>query len=109
MPAKTFFRMSWSASPSTASEVAEVTEKLAQLNSREEKLKADLNKLRDEAGRPGFRYGSLTFQSIRVSGKRTLDKMLLLENGCPIRVLEASYKEGKPSLHIVFRNLDHDA
>jgi hypothetical protein len=87
-------------------ELADVTVEANRLNTREAQLKKQLDTLRDEAGQPGFRYANLSFQAIRVSGRRTLDKWMLLENGCPSRVLDASYKEGKPSLRLIFKDTE---
>lgn len=83
------------------------TEK-ALLGMREDDLKDELERLQKETGKTGFRHGWLCFTAQSVAGRKTLDKMLLLENGCPAAVLNASYKEGKPSTRVTFKHLDEE-
>ncbi len=86
----------------------QVSAQKAVLEAREEELKAELERLQLEAGRPGFRYGWLCFASVPTKGRKTLDKMLLLENGCPASVLNASYKTGEPGTRCTFKRLSEE-
>jgi hypothetical protein len=88
--------------------LAEVVEQRIQISIREDELKDQLEALQKEAATPGFRYGNLIFRVEQVAGRKTLDKMLLLENGCPISALNASYKEGKPSTRCTFKDLGEE-
>jgi hypothetical protein len=84
-----------------------ITEKL-HLTIKEDDLKEELERLQQETGRTGFRHGWLIFCAQSVAGRRTLDKMLLLENGCPAAVLNASYVTGKPSTRVTFKHLEEE-
>jgi hypothetical protein len=75
------------------------------LEQDEEKYKVELGTLQEATNRQGFRYGLLCFMSQPVKGRRTLDKMLLIENGCPADAINLSYKEGKPSIRRTFKRL----
>jgi hypothetical protein len=84
-----------------------VREKLA-LSIREDDLKEELEQLQKQSGKVGFRHGWLCFRAQQVAGRKTLDKMLLLENGCPASVLNSSYKTGKPTTRLTFKHLDEE-
>jgi hypothetical protein len=48
----------------------------------------------------GLRYGDLCFMSSTISGRRSLDRTLLLENGVSPSQIEASMKQGESSLRM---------
>lgn len=76
------------------------------LNVEEDDIKTELETIQKATGRAGFRHGTLCFMAQAVAGRRTLDKMLLLENGCPVAALNASYKVGAESVRRTFKNLE---
>lgn len=83
----------------------QVVTEMAKLADREDDLKQELERLQAASGRPGFRYGWLCFVAQSVAGRKTLDKMLLLENGVSAKTIESSYKEGKPGTRCTFKRL----
>ena len=76
------------------------------LDIEEDDLKTELEVLQEKVGWTGFRHERFCFIASRIAGRKTLDKMLLLENGCPASVLNASYKEGQPTVRRTFRRLE---
>lgn len=76
------------------------------LEIEEDDLKTELEVIQEKVGWTGFRHEQFCFYASRVAGRKTLDKMLLLENGCPASVLNASYKEGQPSMRRTFKRLE---
>jgi len=101
--------------PAVRLRVASLLEQLDQtvmdrtlLTIKEDDLKEELERLQKEAGVVGFRHGWLTFCCQPVAGRKTLDKLLLIENGCPASVLKASYVTGKPSTRTTFKHLEED-
>lgn len=76
--------------------------------SREDEIKDELEQLQRETGRNGFRYGWLCYRAQQISGRRTLDKFMLMENGVPAKTIEQSYKTGKPYMQQTFRRLSED-
>jgi hypothetical protein len=74
----------------------------------EDEAKDELEKLQMETGKPGFRHGWLVFTAQVVKGRKTLDKMMLLENGCPASILNASYKTGEPYTRSIFKHLTQE-
>jgi hypothetical protein len=86
----------------------ELMVKKAELALQEDNLKDRLEELQKQLKLPGFRHGWLTFRAQPVAGRRTLDKMLLLENGCPASALNLSYKEGQPSTRVTFKHLSEE-
>ena len=74
----------------------------------EDEAKDELERMQKEMAKPGFRHGWLAFCSQQVKGRRTLDKMLLLENGCPAAILNQSYKTGEPYVRNIFKRLDEE-
>lgn len=71
----------------------------------EEGCKAELENLQAATNKPGFKYGSLCFVSQPTKGRKTLDRMLLMEHGVSAKVIKASYKEGKPGTRRTFKHL----
>jgi hypothetical protein len=86
----------------------QIVEKKAAILVTEDHLKDELEKIQRLCGTTGLRHGALAFCSQPVKGKKTLDKMLLLENGCPADVLNASYKTGQPSVRNTFKRLEEE-
>jgi hypothetical protein len=54
----------------------------------------------------GLRFGNLAFRVLQVPGRKTLDKLLLMENGVDPETIEASMKFGNPSMRREFKRLD---
>jgi hypothetical protein len=69
---------------------AEVKEELASIGLADQRVAA--------AG--GMRWGTLACYCNGAATKRTLNKQLLVENGCPAEVVAASYKDSKPYLDL---------
>lgn len=84
------------------------TAKIAGLEAVEEDCKQRLEDLQQKCARPGFRFGFLCFASVPVPGRKTLDKMLLMENGVPAKVINDSYKTGEPGTRRTFKRLGED-
>ena len=84
------------------------TAELQELEKRDEALKQELQELQHASGKTGFRYGLLCFLAQQVKGRRTLDRMLLMENGCPASVIEQSFKEGTGSVRRTFKRLPEE-
>ncbi len=72
---------------------------------KEDDIKNELQRLQRETERPGFRHGLLCFVSQPVAGRKTLDKGMLLENGCEAVIIAKSYKTGAPSTRNTFKRL----
>lgn len=70
-----------------------------------DEVKAKLRALQRSKDLRGLRDGSLCYFSREVPGKRTLDKMMLIENGVGAEVIEDSMKTGKPYVEYRFKNL----
>jgi hypothetical protein len=87
----------------------QISSQLEELEQEDEKLKNELEQLQCATGRSGFRYGLLCFISQKTKGRRTLDKMMLMENGVPAATIEQSYKEGAPSTRRYFKRLPEEA
>lgn len=83
----------------------QVAAQRASLEVQEDDLKMELEALQKTTGRTGFRYGFLTFCSQPVAGRRTLDRMLLIENGVAAAIINDSMKTGKPSTRNTFKRL----
>ncbi len=84
-----------------------ITEKRKLLD-KEDDLKNELSSLQKSKGKSGFRHGSLCFVAQSVAGRKTLDKELLLENGCSAAVIAMSYKTGAPSTRCTFKRLTEE-
>ena len=89
-------------------ELETVVEQRRALAVREDHLKDELERWQKELKKPGFRHGWLIFRSEVTAGRKTLDKLLLLENGCPAHVLNESYKTGSPSTRVIFKRLEEE-
>lgn len=83
----------------------EVNDQLHKFEDEKDDIFNELVKLQEETARTGFRYGWLCFTAQKVAGRKTLDKLLLMENGCPAAVIKESYKEGNPSIRRMFYRL----
>lgn len=79
-----------------------------ELEANEEEWKAELETLQAATNKVGFKFGSLCFVSQPTKGRRTLDKMLLMENGVAAKIIQSSYKEGKPGTRCTFKRLAED-
>lgn len=86
----------------------EITARKHELQLEEDDCLEELQVLQKRTGRTGFRHGWLCYAAQEVKGRRTLDKMLLMENGCPGSVIEASYKQGAPSVRQTFKRLTEE-
>lgn len=73
-----------------------------------QEITGELERIQQEAELPGLRWGSLVYTVTQSAGRRTLDKSLLIENGVDPAAIAASYKEGKPFVTRVFKNLERD-
>lgn len=78
------------------------------LEEQEDACKLELEELQRASDKTGFRYGLLCFAAQQVKGRKTLDKMALIENGCPAAVIEKSYKESAPSVRRTFKRLPEE-
>jgi hypothetical protein len=63
---------------------------------RAKRIKEELGGIQVAHGLEGMRFGGLTFAEREVSGRKTLDKVKLLENGVGVETIEASYVDGMP-------------
>lgn len=86
---------------------ATVAERAA-LEVREEECKAELEALQTAAKTTGFKYGLLCFVAQPVKGRKSLDRFLLMENGVSAKTIQASYKEGAPSVRRTFKRLGEE-
>jgi hypothetical protein len=83
-------------------------EDLHKLGDEEDDILNELTRIQQETGRSGFRYGWLCFTAVKVAGRKSLDRLLLMENGCPAAVIQQSYKEGNPTTHRKFHRLKEE-
>jgi hypothetical protein len=72
---------------------------------RGEEIKRELETLQLVAKLPGFRLESLCFVARLMPGRRTLDRLLLVENGVDPEVIDASMKLGEPYMERRFKNI----
>lgn len=79
--------------------------KREELETAEETCKAELEQLQVANSLPGFKYGLLAFASQATKGRKSLDKLLLMENGVSAAIIQSSYVAGKPSVRRTFRKL----
>ncbi len=84
-----------------------ITSKKQALEMEEDDLKEKLAELQKKVKLPGFRFGTFCFAAQAVEGRRTLDRMALMENGVPASIIAASYKKGKPSQRCTFKRLEN--
>jgi hypothetical protein len=101
--------------PSIRKRVVELLELLDQtvatreeIEAAEEAYKLELEQLQTASQKPGFRYGLLCYTAQPTKGRKTLDKMALMENGCPAAVIAKSYKEGSPGVRRTFKRLPEE-
>lgn len=87
----------------------EVNESRKKLEDEEDDILSELTQIQGKTNQKGFRYGWLCFTATKTAGRKTLDKMLLIENGCPAAVINQSYKEGAPGLRRIFHRLKEEA
>jgi len=69
-----------------------------------EAIKVELEVM--QADQPGLRVGKLAFVSRMSLGRKTLDKVLLMENGVTKAQLDAGHKTGKPFVSRTFKNME---
>lgn len=86
----------------------EATDSVARWEKLVDEYKTELADIQATTGRTGFRHEQLCFVSQLVKGRKTLDKMALIEHGCPALVIAKSYVEGKPSIRKTFKRLPED-
>lgn len=84
----------------------QLTTEKGKILDREDDLKNELASIQKIKVKNGFRHGLLCFTAQSVAGRRTLDKELLLENGCPAVTIAQSYKTGAPSIRRVFAKIE---
>lgn len=77
--------------------------------SREDELKRRLEDIQSEHELCGLRYGQLAYCARSNEGRRTLNKIKLIELGVSAQVVEAAYKRGDPYIKREFRNLSKPA
>ncbi len=82
-----------------------LTQDKARLLDQEDDTKNELSRLQRRSNKAGFRYGQLCFVSQTVAGRKTLDRELLLEAGCPALVIAQGYKVGAPGTRCTFKRL----
>lgn len=85
-----------------------VSQKKVRLLVQEDELKDQLEALQKAANRPGFRFEGLVYTAAPVAGRKTLDKLLLMENGVSAQVISDSMKVGKPSTRVTFKRLTEE-
>jgi hypothetical protein len=73
---------------------------------REKQIKAELETLQRGAKTQGLRFGGLCFVSRESSGRETLDKGLLLENGVTAEQIKDSIKRGKSYVTNTFKKIE---
>lgn len=86
----------------------QITLEKGKILDREDDIKNELQRLQEQTGRGGFRHGWLCFVSQPVAGRKTLDKGLLLENGCTAQIIKDSYKVGGTSVRNTFKRLPEE-
>jgi hypothetical protein len=85
--------------------LAELDLEMKANKTRMDKTKDELETLQNETGMIGFRFEKLCFISREVPGKKTLDKMALIENGVEPEVIEKSMKTGKSYIEHRFKDI----
>lgn len=88
--------------------LAQVTVEKAKILSREDDIQEELTNLQKSTGQPGFRHELLCFACVPVSGKKSLDKMLLIEAGVSAATIAGCYKQGKPHSRNMFKRLPEE-
>lgn len=86
-----------------------LTKEKAQVLTKESDAEEELERLQKAHSKPGFRHGRLVFASQPVAGRRSLDRGLLLENGCSASIIADSYKTGTPSTRCTFKKLPEES
>lgn len=59
-------------------------------------IKSELTQIQILNDLPGLRYNQFCFMAVERTGRRTLSKEKLIDNGVEPEVIEASYAEGDP-------------
>jgi len=73
---------------------------------RKEEIQMELETIQTDAEMDGLRFGGLCFRASTVAGRKTLDKTRLVENGCTLEIIEASYKTGKDYTKREFKRIE---
>lgn len=90
-------------------EELDLVEETAKINKeRADEIKEELGVIQSKAGLRGIQYHGLCFAEREMSGRKSLDKMLLIENGVEADTIEASMKTGKPFVERRFKNLNKE-
>lgn len=90
-------------------ELAVVMFNKSQAEAREKEIKADLELLQRRNNLYGLRYKDWCFYAKDTPGKKTLNKVLLLEAGVEADVIEACMKPGRDYVSHYFRDLSESA
>jgi hypothetical protein len=76
---------------------------------RVEAIKIELGEIQAKHGLPGVRCGRLCFVAQEISGRKTLDKGLLMENlGLTMDQIESCSREGKAYWRQTFKRLEEE-
>ncbi len=86
-------------------ELAGLTVQSEALADRMEEIKLELEQFQYMVDGPGIRYENHAFVASEVKGKKILDKVLLIQNGCPKAALDSSYRQGASHTRRIFTRI----
>lgn len=83
-------------------EMAALEIQKAALEDRMEEIKLTLEQFQYMVDAPGIRHEDRVFIASEVKGRKILDTILLIENGCPKQALKDSYRQSPPHIRRLF-------
>ncbi len=84
-------------------EMAALLIQMQAIEDRMEEIKMDLEQFQYMVDAPGLRHENYVFTAHEVAGRKTLDKILLQQNGVSKEVIEASSRQAESHMRRMFR------
>ncbi len=86
-------------------EMAALIVQMEALGDRMEEIKLELEQFQYMVDAPGIRHENYVFSATEVAGRKTLDKILLQQNGVSKAIIEASQKQAESHIRRMFRSI----
>jgi hypothetical protein len=84
-------------------EMAALVVQMEALGDRMEEIKLELEQFQYMVDAPGLRHENYVFSATEVAGRKTLDKIMLQQNGVAKEVIDMSYKKAESHMRRVFK------
>jgi len=86
-------------------EMAALVVQMEALGDRMEEIKLELEQFQYMVDAPGIRHENYVFSAHEVAGRKTLDKILLQQNGVSKEIIEASMRKAESHMRRLFRSI----